>query len=729
MAHPPVAAALRAAGAHPGRLRRRAAPRLPGGRGVRSYRVGCGVESAAAARLALKPGVDFFEHQDRARRNTGKLIALFVLALVCLTALLYGIVLLLMTFTAPRDARGQLVDLPWGTAFLFTAIGVVVVVGGAALIKTAELRSGGGARVAESLGGRRVDPDTAEPLERRLLNVVEEMALASGAPVPPVYLMEREEGINAFAAGYTPETAVIGVTRGCVQQLTRAELQGVVAHEFSHILHGDMRLNVRLMGVVFGLVVIAVLGRSVLNMAWYMGMMGGGRRSGNDRDNGVPIQLAMMLVGVAVIVIGSLGVLFGRLIQAAASRQREYLADASAVQYTRNPDGIAGALARIGGLKVGAALRTPHAEESAHMFFGQALSSGISSMFATHPPLKDRISRIQQIPEAAIAEAPSAARPRAAVGSNAASGLVGAPGASAAVPEAGQGRAAPAADAGRGHAAPGADPPTRHVVDRVGHIPADTLRHTRGLIERIPADLRAALRHTGGAEAVVLCLLLSPDDAVRRSQRERIRGGAADGTAEAVDALADTVRTLDPQLRLPVLDLACGALSRLSAIGYERLRGLMTALIEADGREDAFEWTIRVLVERHLAERFGGETDRPTRHRSLDAVADELGTVMSILSWIGARDEAAAAAAFAEGIAALRRGGLSTSPRLVARDRLNLPALAGATEALGQLAPLRQRDVVRALSAVIGSDHSVTSAERELFRGVLAAMGVPLGPA
>ena len=651
--------------------------------------------------------MDFFEHQDRARRNTGKLVVLFIAGVVCVTALLYGIVLLVMSLSAPEGVG--VAELPWGTAFLVTAVGVVVLVGGAALLKTAELRSGGGPRVAESLGGRRVDPDTAEPLERRLLNVVEEMAIASGAPVPPVYMMESEPGINAFAAGYTPETAVIGVTRGAVEQLTRAELQGVMAHEFSHILHGDMRLNVRLMGVVFGLVVIAVLGRSVLNMAWYAQAFGGGSmRRGNDRDGGVPIQLVMMLVGVAVLIIGSLGVLFGRLIQAAASRQREYLADASAVQYTRNPDGIAGALARIGGLKVGAAVRAPHAEEAAHMFFGQALSSGISSAFATHPPLKDRIARIRQIPEEAIAEA-GASVSAAPPGRGAVAGLAG-----------------PAVPAGGGAGARPLPEAQAPVVERIGHIPAAALSHTQGLLQRIPADVRAALRHTGGAEAVVLCLLLSPDPGIRAAQMARVRADAAEGTAALVDALAPAVARLDAELRLPVLDLACGTLSRLTAVGYRRLHGLMVELIDADQHEDALEWTIRVLVERHLAERFEGRMDTPVLHHRLDDVAESLSVVMSVLAWVGSAERAAAA--FEDGVAALRAGGLTARLALVEQARLSLPALAEATETLGLLAPLRQRDVVRALSAVIGADARVTPAERELFRGVLAAMGVPLGP-
>ncbi len=255
-----------------------------------------------------------------------------------------------------------------------------------------QLRSGGGETVARSLGGKRIDPDTVEPDQRKVMNVVEEMAIASGLPVPPVFLMENEAGINAFAAGYTPERAVIGVTRGAIEKLSRDELQGVMAHEFSHILNGDMRLNIKLMGVIFGVMILQVIGGSILRGMLYSGGMRV-RRSNSKEGGG---QMAIVVIAFGLMAIGFVGVIFGRLIQAAVSRQREFLADASAVQFTRNPDGIAGALRTIGGFSSGAQLDSPHAAESAHMFFGNAVSrlSGLGSAFATHPPLPQRIQRL-----------------------------------------------------------------------------------------------------------------------------------------------------------------------------------------------------------------------------------------------------------------------------------------------------------------------------------------------
>ena len=331
--------------------------------------------------------MNFFEHQEAARKKTSLLVFYFVLAVAAIVAAVYLAVLAAFLF-AEKDRPGGLdVSLLWQPElFLLVAVATLALVGGGSVYRIAAL-SGGGHTVAELLDGRPIDPNTTDPDERRVLNVVEEMAIASGTPVPPVYLLEDEEGINAFAAGYTPSDAVIGVTRGCVQSLTRDELQGVIAHEFSHILNGDMRLNIRLMGVLYGILMISITG-------WFLFRITGGgssRRDDGDKKEG---NNPLPLLGLALYVIGYVGVFFARLIKAAVSRQREYLADASAVQFTRNPPGIAGALKKIGASADGSRVRDAEAEEVSHMFFGEALGLAASNLMATHPPLADRIRRI-----------------------------------------------------------------------------------------------------------------------------------------------------------------------------------------------------------------------------------------------------------------------------------------------------------------------------------------------
>lgn len=322
--------------------------------------------------------MEFFEAQDRARRKTRLLVLLFILAVLAIIAIVYIVVYIL---TARRGAPVMGIDL----ALLgIVAGGVIVLVGSGSGFRISQLRRGGPA-VAELLGGKQVDPETSDPAERRLLNVVEEMALASGLPVPAVYVLEDQEGINAFAAGHTPEDAAVAVTRGALEILNRDELQGVIAHEFSHISNGDMRINVRMMGLLFGLLLLAVVGRILLGV----GPAGGRRRGGDGR---------IALIGLALIMVGFIGVFFGRLIQAAVSRQREYLADAAGVQFTRNPRGLAGALRKIrdsegmGG--PGGRIWNPHAEEANHFFFARGVGGLISGLFATHPPLEERIRRL-----------------------------------------------------------------------------------------------------------------------------------------------------------------------------------------------------------------------------------------------------------------------------------------------------------------------------------------------
>jgi Zn-dependent protease with chaperone function len=339
---------------------------------------------------------DFFERQSAARRSTKWLVVLFSFAVVAIVGIVFlaslaavgGFKQYASQATTSSSVESPLSDvdytnLQWEVPLGACAV-TLLLIGGGSLFKIAQL-NGGGTTVAESVGGMRIAPNTTDPLERRLLNIVEEMALASGVPVPPVFMLPEEQGINAFAAGYSPSDAVVAVTRGTAEQLSRDELQGVVAHEFSHILNGDMRLNIRLIGLLHGILLLSLVGRILFRMTAYSGR----RRSKNDSAG------AILVVGLVLIIIGSIGALMGNLIKAAVSRQREFLADASAVQFTRNPGGIAGALKRIGAAIKGSLLKHPNAAEMSHLYFGQGVWEGFSGLMATHPPLKKRILRLE----------------------------------------------------------------------------------------------------------------------------------------------------------------------------------------------------------------------------------------------------------------------------------------------------------------------------------------------
>ncbi len=323
--------------------------------------------------------MNFFQAQDNARKKTWMLAMLFgaaVLTLLLLTnffvALAFGWAGMQTGMTFSQTIAQVPID-----SWIWISLGVLGVIGVASLYKFFSI-SGGGRTIAEALGGSLIHQNTRDPQQRQLLNVVEEMALAAGMPVPPVYLIP-ELSINAFAAGFNTDDAVIGINQGTLDQLSRDELQGVVAHEFSHILNGDTHINLRLIAILHGILFVGMIGYGLL------------RAGGFSRRNGLPIVIA----GVGLLIIGYGGTFFGNLIKAAVSRQREFLADASAVQFTRHPEGIADALKKIGGFSMSSHMSNPAAEQASHMFFGAAAQKFSTSLMATHPPLEKRILAIE----------------------------------------------------------------------------------------------------------------------------------------------------------------------------------------------------------------------------------------------------------------------------------------------------------------------------------------------
>ncbi|RMH57559.1 MAG: hypothetical protein D6679_06370, partial [Candidatus Hydrogenedentota bacterium] len=328
--------------------------------------------------------INFFEHQERARKKTGQLVLLFLLAVLAIIAAVYASFYAIVSLSGKK---GPILDPTDPFLFLVITGGTLGVIALGTAYKIVQLREGGSA-IAQALGGRKIPRTTTNLDERKILNVVEEMAIASGCRVPEVYLLE-ESSINAFAAGFHPNEAVIGITRGAIERLSRDELQGVIAHEFSHIFNGDMKLNIQLIGVIHGIIVINLIGYWLLRSLRFSG------RS-RSREKGGGGLLAILLFGLALFLIGLIGAFFGRLIQAAVSRQREFLADASAVQFTRNPRGIGGALKKIARLTAGSLIQHPNAGQAAHLFFGQGVAFSFGGLLATHPPIEERIQRVMQ---------------------------------------------------------------------------------------------------------------------------------------------------------------------------------------------------------------------------------------------------------------------------------------------------------------------------------------------
>jgi len=640
---------------------------------------------------------NFFANQDAARRNTKRLVLLFCLAVVAIAGMLYLLAVLVTGVERPDPYTDQMVISPlWWQPELAVgvAIATLVVVGGGSLYKIAQLRHGG-AVVAEALGGTRISPATRDADERRLLNVVEEMAIASGTPTPPVYLLRNEAGINAFAAGFAPSDAVIGVTRGCVQRLNRDELQGVIAHEFSHILSGDMGLNIRLMGVIHGILIIGIIGYFLLRSSLYSGS---GRRSGG-RDNSA---LALVAAGVGLMVIGFLGTFFGNLIKASVSRQREFFADASAVQFTRNPQGLAGALKEIGGYKAGSILASPNAPEASHLFFSQGLRIGLQMLFATHPPLEERIRRLDPSWHGAAAPARAPAERAEAIGI-------------AGFAEGGSAGDRPAVESVgvQGSA-----------IEQVGQPSAAHIAYANALVESLPARIAEAAREPYGARAVIYALLINREAEPRRRQFEQLARFAEAGIEAQTRRLLPEIESLEPRYRLPLVDIAFSSLCALSSEQYQSFKTNMRALVVADEKIELFEWVLQRMVSSHLRPHFERVRRPRVRRMSPRTLSEQCSAVLSILAHAGSPDPAAKRAAFGQGAA--RLAGIDVA--LLPRERAGLRELDRALEGLAEVEPSVREKLLSACAACVAADREITEAEGELVRAIADGIGCPMPP-
>jgi Zn-dependent protease with chaperone function len=558
--------------------------------------------------------------------------------------------------------------------------------------------------VAQGLGGTLVSHDARDPGRRKLVNVVEEMAIASGVPVPEIYLLEREPGINAFAAGFTPGDAAIGVTRGCVERLDRDELQGVIAHEFSHILKGDMRLNMRLMGILFGILLIGVVGEGLLRSTF----RGRRVRHVSSRRRGGGGGLAVVAVGAALMLIGYIGVFFGRLIKAGVSRQREFLADASAVQFTRHPEGIAGALKKIGGFAEGSRVHAHRAEEVSHMLFG-ARKPSFTSLLATHPPLVERIRAIDSTFKqdefervAAEAAAIEAAAAGEAVDVEAVRSMM-------------SGLAGPAPSTAIGVTPEG-------VVDELGNPAPEHIQYASSLLAAIPQSVRGAAGAPAEAGALIFALLLAGDEETRTRQVALIEKELGGAYGQPVAQLYGDLRDLGPELRLPLLDLAFPALKRSDLATSDRFPKLLDGLIRADARVDPFEFVLSKLVRSHLL-----DAARPSRPRSairLGTRIEEVKTLLSGVARLGHEDSVQARIAYDNGMH--RMFGSHWPPYAPVESWVE--ALDRALTRLDGLATSAKRQLVEALAATISQDGKVSVAEAELLRAICETLHCPLPP-
>lgn len=629
--------------------------------------------------------MDFFSRQERSRRVTRYLLVLFCLAFLGVglaAALAVAIVLNFLPDPGTPILSTTLAQPGIGTLrpLLAVMFGTILVMVLASLYRAASLSQGGG-QVARMLGATAIASDTREPLHRRLVNVVEEMAIASGLPVPEVYVLEQEPAINAFAAGLSHSDAAVAVTQGALERLDRAELQGVIAHEFSHILNGDMRLNQKLVGYSFGILMLSLLGRWLLRAS---------RLGYRSRNRGMSVGL---ILGLALTVIGAIGILFGRLIKAAVSRQREMLADASAVQFTREPSALAGALKKIGGYTTH--LSTVDSEEVAHMLFGQGARS-FRGLFATHPPIEERIKALEPSFDAAryAAEARGVG---SATDSEAVRGLAAAAATNDAVLES-TGKLEPAA---------------------VGA----TLRSA------IPEELYAAAHSRESCWLLVLAMTLSPSPDVAERQQALLRQRLGTDRARRSAELHRELQQSDRRLRLPLLELAIPALRQRPDEQVHFLFDLLNELLVIDPEYRLFDFVLPRILDAYLRGRAGTHLASADKRGRISA-ANAINDLLACVAVLGPDDRAAAAKAYLAGLKAIRaRRPLAPMHNLEARDGdFGLEMLDAAIDRLAKLAPRIKREVLRAVLVTIRHDETIEVEEIELFRAIAAALDCPVPP-
>lgn len=624
--------------------------------------------------------MDFFTAQDRARRLTGRLVLLLGLAVVALIVVSSVVVALAVVLLDGAPFAGDPLARALQPRLLVgVATAVILVVGLGSLVRHLQLRAGGSA-VAEALGGRPLNLETRDADERRLLNVVEEMAIASGMPVPLVYVLE-DQAINAFAAGHELDDVAIGVTRGAIEALDRDQLQGVIAHEFSHILHGDMRLNLRLVALLHGILVIGLIGRMLLHAS------GSGRRLRSRRGRG---HAAVLGLGAALMVVGYAGTLCGNLIKAAVSRQREFLADASAVQFTRNPEGIGGALKVLAAHRLGSRLLATHAAEFSHLFFGSGVRS-LSRLTATHPPVEARIRRVLPHWDGSLPPAPAIRSPR--------------PRQASASPSGGA-RGAETLASGALAAA---------VVASVGRPSAEDITRARRRLGEIDERLFEAAHEPFAARALVYGILMGADPRSRQAQREALASQALPEVLSELDALDVPLSGLTPGQRLPLIELALPALRQLFAAQHARFQACLRRLMALELHAGALQWALHRLVVQGIQ----GER-RARRDRHLADLAGPLSLLLSTLARAGQQDAGQARVAV-ERLASV----LGVSLDFVAE-----PALASDLDwAMARLVRLVQAErapLLAAMSCCVEHDGRIDPEEAELLSAVAWTLGCPL---
>jgi Zn-dependent protease with chaperone function len=635
--------------------------------------------------------VNFFQAQQNVKTSTFRLLVLFIMAILCIVLItdMFVYISYEMAISDLSEEEKLVIPKPDLFAFLMISGVVIAIIGIGSAYKSFVLSSGGGRLIAESMGARLVRPTTENLEEKRLMNVVEEMAIASGMPVPQVYILDDEHVINAFAAGLTTSDAVIGVTKGTINSLTRDELQGVIAHEYSHILNGDMALNIQLISMLHGILIIGMLGYYIFRST----------RHSRSRDSA-----GIMMFGIGLIVIGYGGTFFGNIIKSSISRQREYLADASAVQFTRNPEGIAGALKKIGGMTDKSLLKNDNAHEMSHAYFSQGVTNLLGGITATHPPLKERIRRIDprwngefvqtktSRIENAIKQDKKTNSRKEKVASSVTSAII--------------------------------LQSVLQTMEHMGNPGEKEIEAAREIINEIPEEIHNAIHEPYGVRAIIYCLLINREEDIRKRQLEHIQANGDRGIHDLCLKYLPAIDEIPRRCRLPLIDMGLPILRELSQNQYKKFKSNVAELVAADATLDLFEWCLQKIIFEHLDKALLMAKPPSDKYKSFDSVMEECRNLFSVIAYAGNKKQEDAEFAFNAAIKEVNLNDLEIQEK----TNISLSKFDNSLDHLLLLKPLLKESLLKACLASAMTDNKMTTRELELIRAIADTLNCPIPP-
>jgi len=639
--------------------------------------------------------MDFYKEQENSKKKSALLLLIFIIS-ICVVVFFVGMFFIAIDVFVYEEGTKSFNLTPsyiLQNARLnviissFLSIFIVIVYG--ASKKFDELERGGYV-IANELGGRLLFGESASSKEKTLINVADEMSLAAGVGSVPIYIIENKH-INAFVAGTTYDNAVLSVTRGAVELLNRDELQGVIAHEFSHIFNGDMKLNNFASGCISGILYIFIIGTELFFPLQFTATK---HFSGITPKDVLRIFVypLTMSAGIALMLLGVVGVACAAFMQFALNRQREYLADASAVQFTRYPQGIANALKKIG--MYGDTLNNLRAGCYEHIFFSSHSSPSVGKRIKKIEPhwdgefietrdKQDEIfSRKKIHPLTMSIKALTVA----------------------------------------------------HILGQItnsGVINDRALKHAKEVLNSIPDNVKQNAQNPLGAEFIIYTLLLDKNHESRKLQCIAIAGKLfkdlkhQDTAVKMLMDMYESIGFLEPVAYLDIIHICASTLKNISANQYAVFRKQVNELILHDEHVSVFEWCVRYIVLYPLDMAFGLRKTPLDIHTHIGALKNELEILLSALSYIQFKDDANGRDIFER---VKKQGGI-TALKYIPYSEFSPERFEKVVDEIQNSKPMVRRKILELCIFALNGDGEINNRDIAVIHALGEVLHLPLGAA